>query len=157
MQNSFFYATLDQSNTRVYRLGLSASYRPGRNTVYRAIDQGINFLFCYGFDGQMTGILRDVLRRDREHYVVATGAYNLVWVHPNLRRYTGEALRQLRTDLHRRVPCSRRIKRQAVLMRETGKNCTAFARKGRCAVSACLATTENSRENSPARERWTCS
>ena len=98
MEKSFFDATLDRCNKRVYRLGLSATYRPGRHTVYKAIDQGINFLFCYGFDTHMTGVLRDVLRQDRERYVVATGAYNLVWGHPNLRRTLEKRLRQLGTD-----------------------------------------------------------
>jgi aryl-alcohol dehydrogenase-like predicted oxidoreductase len=34
----------------------------------------------------------------RENYVVATGAYNLLWGHPNLRRTLEKRLRQLRTD-----------------------------------------------------------
>jgi aryl-alcohol dehydrogenase-like predicted oxidoreductase len=98
MENSFFHTTLGGCDKRVYRLGLSATYRPGRDTVYKALEQGINFLFCYGFDHHMTGVLRDVLRHDRERYVVATGAYNLVWGHPNLRRTLEKRLRQLGTD-----------------------------------------------------------
>ncbi len=46
----------------------------------------------------MTGALREVLPRNREKYVVATGAYNyIVWA-ADLRRTLEKRLRQLRTD-----------------------------------------------------------
>jgi len=82
----------------VHRLGLSASYRPGKAAIYRALDEGINYVFGYGFDSQMMGVLRDVLRRHRERYVVATGAYNLILGHPNLRRTLEKRLRRLGTE-----------------------------------------------------------
>ena len=74
------------------------TYRPGKDVIYRAIDEGLNYFFCYGFDGQMTSVLRDVFTRDREKYVVATGAYNLLVGHFDLRRTLEKRLRQLRTD-----------------------------------------------------------
>jgi aryl-alcohol dehydrogenase-like predicted oxidoreductase len=57
-----------------------------------------NYLFCFGVDTQMTGVLRDVLHSRRERYVVATGAYNYIWTYQNLRRTLEKRLRQLRTD-----------------------------------------------------------
>jgi aryl-alcohol dehydrogenase-like predicted oxidoreductase len=82
----------------VHRLGLSASYRPGRETVHRALDAGLNVLFCYGFDGQMKSALRELTPSRRRELVYVTGAYNLLWGHPNLRRSLEKRLRQLRTD-----------------------------------------------------------
>ncbi len=82
----------------IHRLGLSASYRPGRETVHRAIDTGLNLFFCYGFDGQMTRVLRELPPSQRQQLVYVTGAYNLLWWHPNLRRSLEKRLRQLRTD-----------------------------------------------------------
>jgi aryl-alcohol dehydrogenase-like predicted oxidoreductase len=79
-------------------MGLSASYRPGKAAIHWALDQGINYFFGYGFDTQMIHVLRDVLRSNREKYVVATGAYNLILGHPNLRRTLEKRLRQLRTE-----------------------------------------------------------
>jgi len=82
----------------VHRLGLSASYRPGKEAVHRALDAGLNFFFCYGFDTQMIRVLRDLPPGTRENLVFATGAYNLLWWYPNLRRTLEKRLRQLRTD-----------------------------------------------------------
>ena len=98
MQRDFLHATLGKVRTPVFRLGLSATYRPGIETIHRAIGEGLNYLFCFGIDTQMTAALRDVLRRDREHYVVATGAYYYIWWGQNLRRTLEKRLRQLRTD-----------------------------------------------------------
>jgi aryl-alcohol dehydrogenase-like predicted oxidoreductase len=95
---SFTHCILGRTGRRVFRLGLSASYRPGKETVHRALDEGVNFFFCYGFDTQMTAVLRDLPRSRRQDLVVATGAYNLVLGHPNLRRTLEKRLRQLRTD-----------------------------------------------------------
>lgn len=98
MQQDFLHATLGKLPTPVFRLGLSATYRPGKAAIHAAIDEGVNYLFCFHIDTQMTAVLRDVLSRDRERYVVATGAYNYIWWHQNLRRALEKRLRQLRTD-----------------------------------------------------------
>jgi aryl-alcohol dehydrogenase-like predicted oxidoreductase len=83
---------------RVHRLGLAGSYRPGKKTIHYAFERGINYVFCYGFDTQMVGVLREVLRHDRERFVVATGAYNYIWGHQDVRRTCEKRLRKLRTD-----------------------------------------------------------
>jgi aryl-alcohol dehydrogenase-like predicted oxidoreductase len=82
----------------VFRLGLSASYRPGERTVERALDDGVDYCFCYGFDGQMTRVLSRLNADRRERVMIATGAYNLLWGHPNLERTLEKRLRQLKTD-----------------------------------------------------------
>lgn len=98
VNTDFTHTVLGKTGLRIHRLGLSASYRPGKKTIYKAIDEGINYFFCYGFDGQMTGVLKDILRHDREKFVVSTGAYNLLIGYPNLRRTLEKRLRQLNTD-----------------------------------------------------------
>ena len=98
MNGDFTHARLGNTGLTVHRLGLSATYRPGRRAVYRAIDEGLNYFFCYGFDTHMTRVMRDILTRDRERFVVSTGAYNLILGHPNLRRTLEKRLRQLRTE-----------------------------------------------------------
>ncbi len=97
-QTNFLWTTLGRCDTPVHRLGFSATYRPGRATVLKAVEEGINFFFLYGFDTQMIGVLREELKRHRERYVVATGAYNLLFGHPNLRRTLEKRLRQLQTE-----------------------------------------------------------
>jgi aryl-alcohol dehydrogenase-like predicted oxidoreductase len=98
MERSFTHATLGRTGIPVHRLGLSASYLPGRATVHRAVDAGLNYFFGYGFDFQMVGALRKILKTGRERYVVATGPYNLIWAHTDVRRTLEKRLRQLGTD-----------------------------------------------------------
>jgi aryl-alcohol dehydrogenase-like predicted oxidoreductase len=95
---NFTHTTLGRTGLQVCRLGLSATYRPGRDVVRQALDSGINFLFCYGFDTHVTKTVRELPPSERHHLVVATGAYNLLVGHPNLRRTLEKRLRQLGSD-----------------------------------------------------------
>jgi len=94
----FSTATLGANGKRVLRLGLSATYRPGQKALRRALDAGVNFLFCYGFDRQMVELLREIPSRRRADYIIATGAYNFLWAHQNLRKTLEKRLRALGTD-----------------------------------------------------------
>jgi aryl-alcohol dehydrogenase-like predicted oxidoreductase len=98
LASEFTHTALGNTGITVSRLGLSATYRPGKDAIYRALDEGINYFFCYGFDTQMIGVLRDIPRQKRDACTIATGAYNLIWFTPNLRRTLEKRLRQLRTD-----------------------------------------------------------
>jgi aryl-alcohol dehydrogenase-like predicted oxidoreductase len=98
MADDFRYATLGRTGIKVFRLGLSGTYRPGKDEILRAIDAGINYFFCYGFDGQMIRALREAFKTKRDKLVVSTGAYNLILGHPNLRKTLEKRLRQLGTD-----------------------------------------------------------
>lgn len=95
---SFFEARFRNLDRPISRLGLSATYRPGRETVHRALDVGVGVYFCYGFDSQMTRVLNGLPPSRRQQLVYITGAYNLLWGHPNLRRSLEKRLRQLGTD-----------------------------------------------------------
>ena len=82
----------------VCRLGISGSYRPGERVILEALDAGVNYVFCYGFDSQTIRALRSLPPSRRDGVVIATGAYNLIWGHTNLRQTLERRLRQLRTD-----------------------------------------------------------
>lgn len=98
MDNDFLQNTLGRTGIPVHRLGLSASYRPGERTVQRALDEGVNYFFCYGFDGQMIRVLRRLPPDRRERCVIATGAYNYLWWRQDLVKTLEKRLRQLHTD-----------------------------------------------------------
>lgn len=98
MNRDFTHTWLGNTGMRVHRLGLSATYRPGKKTIYKALDQGLNYFFFFGLDTQMISVLREALRHKREECVIATGAYNFIWGHSDLRRTLEKRLRQLRTD-----------------------------------------------------------
>ena len=93
---SFSYATLGRTGRRVFRLGLSGSYWPGEAALREGIEAGMNYLFWYYWDLQMTRVLRQVLAANREKHLVATGVGNLgPWL---MRRGLEGCLRRLRTD-----------------------------------------------------------
>jgi len=98
MADDFLHTTLGRTGLAVHRVGLSATYRPGKDTVRRAIEEGLNYFFCFGLDTQMTKVLREEMKGRREKFVVATGAYNLLFGHPNIERSLEKRLRQLGTD-----------------------------------------------------------
>ena len=98
MTRDFLRAPFGKIGSPVCRIGLSATYRPGRETVFKALDEGLNYFLFFGFDNHMTSVLRETAPARREQYVIATGAYNYIWGHQNLRRTLEKRLRQIRTD-----------------------------------------------------------
>lgn len=98
MNDSFTQTTLGATGISTYRLGLSATYRPGIRAIHRAIDEGVSFFFGFGFDTQLIKALREPFKSNRERFVLATGAYNLIIGYPNLRRTLEKRLRQFSTD-----------------------------------------------------------
>ena len=98
MNTDFLHSKLGRTGIPVFRLGLSASYRPGERLIRQAVDEGVNYLFCYGFDGQMIRVVRSMNADQREKAVIATGAYNYIWWHQDLKRTLEKRLCQLRTD-----------------------------------------------------------
>ncbi len=98
MDQQFTHTTLGATGLKIHRLGLSSTYRPGREAVRYAIDSGINLFFCYGFDTNVTRVIREATSSERDKLVIATGAYNLLVGHLNLRKTLEKRLRQLGTD-----------------------------------------------------------
>jgi aryl-alcohol dehydrogenase-like predicted oxidoreductase len=98
LANTFEHGVLGRTGMRVHRLGLAASYRPGERAVERALDEGVNYCFCFGVDGQMIRVLRRLPAARRDQIVIATGAYNWIWWRQDLVKTLEKRLRQLRTD-----------------------------------------------------------
>ncbi len=130
MSSGFDCAYFGVERRPVLRLGFAATYRPGRETIYEAIDEGINYFFCYGFDSQLINALRDMFPRERERFVVATGAYNLMIGHFDIRKTLEKRLRQLGTDyidvfqflgVAKPKHLPRRVIEELVRLREEGK------------------------------------
>ena len=98
MMIDFKTAVLGQTGLTIHRLGLSGTYRPGKKAIYEAIDNGVNFFFCFGIDTQLIRVLKDVMKTNREKFVVATGSYNYIWGRQNTIKALEKRLRQLGTD-----------------------------------------------------------
>lgn len=94
----FDRTALGNTGIQACRLGLSATYWPGKKTIHRAFDAGINFFFLFGIDRQMVAVLRDLLQNHRQEIAITTGAYNYIWARQNVRRTFERRLRQLKTD-----------------------------------------------------------
>ena len=98
MGADFLNTTLGRTGWPVCRMGLSASYRPGREAVHAAIHRGVNFFFAYGFDTQMIGALREQFKTRRRELIIASGGYNWILWRSSLRKNLERRLRQLGTD-----------------------------------------------------------
>ncbi len=92
----FSHANLGHTRQRVFRLGLSGSYWPGEATLRAGIEAGMNYLFWFYWDAQMTRVLHEVLPGQREKFVIATGVAN--WGNWAVRKGVENCLRKLRTD-----------------------------------------------------------
>lgn len=82
----------------VFRLGLAATYRPGEDTVRCALDHGVNYLFAFGIDTNITRVVRAMNADQREKVILATGGYNWLVGHWSLKRSLESALRRYKTD-----------------------------------------------------------
>lgn len=96
--DDFQFAALGRTGIRAFRLGLSASYLPGQRTIERALDEGVDYFFCYGFDLQMIRVLRRLPADRRDRITIATGAYNWIVWRQDLLKTLEKRLSQLRTD-----------------------------------------------------------
>ncbi len=98
MENSFTHTTLGNTGLNVFRLGLSAVYRPGVQAINEALDKGINYIFYYNFDSHMIKALKQSLEGRRDKLVLASGAYKFPWWKPNLIKVAERRLKQLKID-----------------------------------------------------------
>ena len=98
MTSGWLNTQLVPAGVPVFRLGFSGSYRPGERVIRRALDEGVNYFFCYGFDTQTIRVLRSLNADRREKLVISTGAYNYLFTYQNIRKTLEKRLRQLRTD-----------------------------------------------------------
>lgn len=98
MNKDFLYTTINNDPRKIYRLGLSATYRPGKKAIYKAVDSGVNLFFLFGIDNQMISVTRDIMSISRDKYFIVTGAYNYILGHFDYRKTLEKRLRQLKTD-----------------------------------------------------------
>ncbi len=99
LMNEYTHTSFGRVGTKVCRLGLSATYRPGKAIVHKALDAGVNLLFCYGFDSHLTKTVRELPASRRDGLFIITGGYNLlINRRPNLQKVLDKRLKQLGTD-----------------------------------------------------------
>jgi len=98
MSTTFQLRPFGNTGINVTPLGISASYYPGKKAVYAAVEAGVNLFFAYGFDVQMTRVLREAMHAHRDKFVLVTGAYNYVWWAQDVRKAFEKRLRQFNTD-----------------------------------------------------------
>ena len=61
MSQDFTHTTLGNTGISVHRLGLSATNRPGKKAIYKAIDEGLNYFLLFGFDTAVISGTTDAL------------------------------------------------------------------------------------------------
>ena len=96
--SDFLHRPLPHLGKPVFRLGLACNYGIQAADFEHALERGINYIFWTAFrTGAIRPALVSALKRDRERYVVATGAGPgyFGW---NVRRAAESALKELQTD-----------------------------------------------------------
>jgi aryl-alcohol dehydrogenase-like predicted oxidoreductase len=96
--SDFLHGKLGPQGWPVFRLGLAATYRPGERTVRCALDHGVNYLFGFAIDTNITAVVRGMNDDQREKVILTTGGYNWIVGHTPLRKSLENALRRYRTD-----------------------------------------------------------
>ena len=98
MDTGFLQGTLGRTGREVFRLGLSGTYRPGKDTILHGFDEGINLVFMFGIDTQTIAAVRDLPPSRKQQLVICTGAYNMIWWAQDIRRTLEKRLKELKTD-----------------------------------------------------------
>jgi len=96
--SDFLAAHLGSKGWPVFRLGFAATYRPGERTIRRALDHGVNYLFGFAVDTNLTAVVRGMTAGQREKVILATGGYNWLVGHGSLKKSLDKALCRYRTD-----------------------------------------------------------
>lgn len=92
----FTHSMLPVVNKPVLRMGVAGNYGIDSSDICWAADQGVNY-WVWGYSyGRVTDGIREVIRRDRDHHVVAMLGWGLAgW---QVRFSVEQALRKLNTD-----------------------------------------------------------
>lgn len=98
MIKNYFQSSLKWFENPVNRIGFSATYRPGKETIFKALDEGINFFFCFGIDTQMIKVLKGLSKTQREQIIIATGAYNYKYFSQDIIKTFYKRCKQLNVD-----------------------------------------------------------
>lgn len=81
----------------MHRYGLSASYGIDEAGVREAVDLGVNYFFWNPRNKHITNVVKDVVAKDRERFVLATGP-TLGYFGGSVRRAAERALRKSGSD-----------------------------------------------------------
>ena len=127
MGDDFLYC--NALGKRVHRYGISASYGLDEAGVREAIERGANYIFWSPFKGFLTTVVKDVVAKDRDRFVLASGPI-LGYLPGSVRRATEWALRESRSDYldilqvfwaGRMSALTRSVVGEMVRLREEGK------------------------------------
>lgn len=95
MSESFIYRNV--LGKRVHRYAVTSSYGLDEAGIREAIELGTNYIFLYPMRRAVKNVVRDVVARDRERFVVAAGPV-LGYFGGSVRRAAEWALRESRSD-----------------------------------------------------------
>jgi aryl-alcohol dehydrogenase-like predicted oxidoreductase len=127
--DDFVYRDLPLVNKRVHRLGLAFNYGIDAAGAEAGLAAGINYLFWTKFlKGDVHAVVKDALKRDRERYVLSSGA-TLGFSAGGVRRGAEKLLRSFDVDyidvfhifwLGKMSAFTKSVQRELVALREEG-------------------------------------
>jgi aryl-alcohol dehydrogenase-like predicted oxidoreductase len=96
--SSFTHRYLPLFGKQVHRLGVTGNYGLDANGLRAAVDRGLNYIFWWHVRMRhFAPVLREILRKDRERFVVTSGP-TFGWFPFQVRRAAERSLKLLGTD-----------------------------------------------------------
>jgi aryl-alcohol dehydrogenase-like predicted oxidoreductase len=93
----FLYSDIPVVNKKAFRLGLSTNFGIETDGIQEALEDRMNYIFWTPTMKKATPVLKEVLKKDRERYILATGPTTAWWSN-NIRRFTEKTLSSLKID-----------------------------------------------------------
>ena len=95
--SDFLYTNIPVVNKKAFRLGLASNFGIETEGIRDALESKMNYLFWTPRMKKATPVLKEVLKRDREKYILASGPTTAWWAN-NIRKFTEKTLSSLKTD-----------------------------------------------------------
>jgi len=97
MSDDFLYRDVPGFGRKVFRLGLATNYGVDGEDLEWALEQGVNYIFWTPTARRVTKSLKEVLRRDRESILLASGP-TIGYFGGSIKRACERLLKKLGTD-----------------------------------------------------------
>lgn len=97
--SDFLYTDIPVVNKKAFRLGLAPNYgiNSDTNAMRDALEDRINYLFWTPRMKNTVPLIKEVIKKDRDRYILATGP-TTGWWSSNIRKFTEKTLKLLDTD-----------------------------------------------------------
>jgi len=93
----FLYRHIPVVNKKAFRLGLASNFGIDAKGIQQILEDKVNYMFWSPRMKNATSVVKEVLKKDRERYILTTGP-TTGWWKGNIRKFVEKNLTELKTD-----------------------------------------------------------